>query len=59
MIAAWYKSITARPSWQQTELDDDAFNTWKSCIRNRLRQITRRDRIDHLECIKVITRPFP
>jgi len=31
-IASWYKRITARPSWQQTELDDNAFNTWKRFV---------------------------
>ncbi|MEQ8969461.1 MAG: glutathione S-transferase family protein [Coleofasciculus sp. C1-SOL-03] len=44
-IAAWYKRITARPSWQQTELDDNDFNTWKRfvslMIKRRQRQTAR------------------
>ncbi|MGF1497668.1 MAG: glutathione S-transferase family protein [Elainellaceae cyanobacterium] len=44
-IAAWYERIAARPSWQQTELDDAAFNTWKRwvslMVKRRQRQLAR------------------
>ncbi|NES18670.1 MAG: glutathione S-transferase family protein [Symploca sp. SIO3E6] len=31
-IAAWYERVMARESWQQTEPDDDAFDTWKKSV---------------------------
>ncbi|HHP7243895.1 MAG TPA: glutathione S-transferase family protein [Elainellaceae cyanobacterium] len=44
-IAAWFDRIMARASWQQTEPDDDAFNTWRRwialMIKRRQRQLSR------------------
>jgi len=31
-ITTWYERIMARESWQQTEPDDDTFETWKQSI---------------------------
>ncbi|MGJ3253300.1 MAG: glutathione S-transferase family protein [Elainellaceae cyanobacterium] len=44
-IATWFDRIMAREAWQQTEPDDDAFNTWKRwialMIKRRQRQLSR------------------
>ncbi|NEO27144.1 MAG: glutathione S-transferase family protein [Kamptonema sp. SIO4C4] len=40
-LAAWYERIIARNSWQQTQLNEDAFQTWKRWL---LLQIKRRQR---------------